>query len=134
LVGCATGNSGSGSAGSAAEVRRAGMQSNKAPLPVPDESLRLRAGSDYDEPPRVLRQTKPLYPSAAYRAKTQGQVVLSVALDETGRVGWWAVDESVPGLDEAAIRCVLEWEFAPAKRNGVAVPVLLKVPISYTRY
>jgi outer membrane biosynthesis protein TonB len=39
--------------------------------------------------------------------------------------------KSVPLLDEAALDAVKQWEYAPTRVKGVAVPVILNVAINF---
>lgn len=36
------------------------------------------------------------------------------------------------GTDEEAVKTVKQWRFAPGKKDGVAVPVLLEVEMTFT--
>jgi TonB family protein len=38
----------------------------------------------------------------------------------------------VPGLDQAAIDSVRQWEFTPTLRNGVPVSVIMTVTVNFT--
>jgi len=39
---------------------------------------------------------------------------------------------SIPLLDQSAIDAVLQWQFTPAKLNGVAVPVITTLTVNFT--
>jgi protein TonB len=39
---------------------------------------------------------------------------------------------SVPLLDQAALDAVRQWAYAPTTLNGVAVPVIMSVTVTFT--
>jgi TonB family protein len=85
--------------------------------------------------PEPTKMVPPRYPKEAKKAKLEGRVLLQVKIEADGSVGEVNVKESVPGLDEAAIASVREWEFAPAldcDGNGIAawiaIPVRFQLP------
>ena len=86
---------------------------------------------DYDRPPRLLRQTKPEYPSEAFTKKVEGVVTVELLIDATGRVARVRVVRSVPLLDAAAVAAVRQWVFAPALRKGRAVATLAIAPVAF---
>jgi periplasmic protein TonB len=87
---------------------------------------------DYDQPPRLLRQTKPLYPKEAFVKKITGVVHLSITIDATGHVPEARVVRGLPLLDAAAIECVKQWVFTPAMKNGRPVATIAEAPITFT--
>ncbi len=73
-----------------------------------------------DQPPRV-RQRAPLdYPPRARTKEIEGYVVMSLLIDDTGRVETVKVIEASPTgiFEEAAIRSVRHWLFEPARYEG----------------
>ena len=87
---------------------------------------------DYDQPPRLLRQTKPMYPKEAFVKKIIGVVHLSITIDTTGHVADARVVRGIPLLDAAAIECVRQWVFTPAMKNGRPVATIAEAPITFT--
>jgi protein TonB len=84
------------------------------------------------DPPRVLHRVEPLYPEPARRAHRQGIVVLELHIDRSGSVARVDVLRRLGfGLDEAAARAAAQWRFTPARRNGVALPVIYTVTVNY---
>lgn len=90
--------------------------------------------SDYDAPPTIVRQTKPLYPQEAFVKKVEGAVEIEILIDSFGRVVGTRVLRSIPLLDAAALACVREWTFHPAVRHGVTVPTLARAPVRFSIY
>jgi TonB family protein len=58
-----------------------------------------------------------------------GTVILEITIDASGHVRDPKVLRSIAGLDQAAIDCVMKWEYAPGLLNGVPVPVQMTVTI-----
>ncbi|HSB60772.1 MAG TPA: TonB family protein [Vicinamibacteria bacterium] len=86
---------------------------------------------DYDQPPRLIKQSRPLYPQEAFIKKIEGTVVLEILIDATGRVIRARVIQSVPLLDAAAVKSVSDWVFTPATKHGRPVATLAHVPVSF---
>jgi protein TonB len=86
---------------------------------------------DFDQAPRLIKNTKPVYPQDAFIKKIEGQVLVEALVDSTGRVARTRVIQSVPALDAAAIQCVTQWVFSPAVKKGRAVSTLIHVPVTF---
>lgn len=97
------------------------MPSSPDPLPI----------NDYDEPPRILKQTKPVYPRRPFQDGVQGTVEIEFVVDETGKVSRTRVVKSITGLDEAALTCVLQWRFTPARKSGRPVAAVASAPVTF---
>jgi TonB family protein len=91
----------------------------------------LRVGGPI-KPPQKIKHVAPSYPTEAKEKGVQGVVVLETAIGPDGRVRDACVLRSVPGLDQAALLSVLQWEFEPTLMNGAAVPVIMTVTINFT--
>jgi protein TonB len=89
---------------------------------------------DYDQPPRVLKQTKPIYPQEAFVKKIEGVVELEVIIDARGMVQVRRIIHSVPVLDNAAMMTVRQWLFSPAIKNGRPVATVALIPVSFRIY
>ncbi len=78
-------------------------------------------------------QVMPLYPLAARREGREGDVLLKVKVLANGRIGDISVARSSqsPDLDAAAIDAVTQWQFEPARRNGIAVQQITLLPIHF---
>jgi periplasmic protein TonB len=85
--------------------------------------------------PRLIKEVKPSYTAEAMRNKVQGVVFLEAVVTTDGTVGEVRVKRSLDktsGLDEEAVNCVKKWIFAPGTKDGVTVPVLVDVEMSFT--
>ncbi len=82
--------------------------------------------------PIAIRHPTPPYSEEARRAGYAGNVVLSVIVDVQGNVSDVKVEKGLGmGLDEKAVETVRTWKFKPATRDGVPVPVLMAIEISF---
>jgi protein TonB len=82
--------------------------------------------------PRLIYQVDPEFSEEARKAKFQGEVLVSLVVDATGRPTQVKVIRPVGmGLDEKAMEAVRQYKFAPAKKGGTAVPVLLNVAVNF---
>ena len=67
------------------------------------------------------------------RRKVQGVVEVQALILPDGSVG--AVEVKRPldaDLDQSAVAAVWQWRFTPAMQNGVPVPVLVPIELSFT--
>lgn len=97
-------------------------QAPRAPVPV---------GGNIQPPSRVT-YVPPVYPAIAQSARIEGTVILQAVISETGEVTSLRVLRSVPLLDEAARAAVARWRYSPTTLNGVKVPVVMTVTVTFT--
>ena len=84
--------------------------------------------------PEVINRAKPNYPPAALKQKVEGTVVLSILVDESGKVGDVKVLRPAggsTGLNEAAIAAAKKWTFRPAVKAGKKVKVWVTYPVAF---
>jgi protein TonB len=82
--------------------------------------------------PRLIYQVDPEFSEEARKAKFQGEVLVSLIVDATGRPTQVKVIRPVGmGLDEKAMEAVRQYKFAPAKKGGQPVPVMLNVAVNF---
>jgi len=84
-------------------------------------------------PPGLISVDRPAYPPLARRLKVQGEVVVSVLVDENGKVIETRLAKPFPqevGFNEAALAAGRSATFRPATKEGVPVKVWhqLKIP------
>lgn len=97
----------------------------------PDATGAYRVGGNI-RPPKKIKDAPPEYPAIAQQARVQGVVILEVRIDERGNVTDARPLRSIPLLDQAAIDAVKQWQYEPALRNGVAVPIIMTVTVNFT--
>lgn len=84
------------------------------------------------EPPRLLREVKADYTEDARRRGLTGDVVLEIVVRRDGTVGDVRIVEGLGGgLNERAVAAVRQWRFAPARRQGAAVDVVVEVAVEF---
>ena len=85
------------------------------------------------EPPRLLREVKAQYSDDARTRGVTGDVVLEIVIKSDGSVGDVKVLRGLGfGLDERAVTAVRNWRFAPAKRLGSPVDVIVEVEVEFS--
>lgn len=85
------------------------------------------------EPPRLLREVKASYTDEARRRGLTGDVLLEIVVRRDGSVGDVTVRRGLgAGLDERAIEAIRQWRFAPARRLGAPVDVIVEVAVEFT--
>jgi TonB family protein len=91
----------------------------------------FQPGSGID-PPQLLREVKPLYTDEARKRALEGNVLLEIVVRRDGSVGDLHVTRALgAGLDERALEAVRQWRFAPAKRRGAPVDVVVEVSVEF---
>jgi len=92
----------------------------------------FRPGSGID-PPRLLREVKAQYSDDARTRGVSGDVVLEIVIKSDGSVGDVKVLRGLGfGLDERAVAAVRNWRFAPARRLGSPVDVIVEVEVEFS--
>jgi TonB family protein len=99
--------------------------------PVGAQEAPRVAGTDVPAPKRT-KTVLPEYPPEAQAQGIRGIVIIDLVIDTEGRVASASILRSIPGLDEAALAAVRQWEFEVTKVDGKPVSVRLNVPITFT--
>lgn len=82
--------------------------------------------------PDLLREVRPDYTDEARRLGIEGDVVLEIIVRSDGTVGDIKVLQGLRGgLDRRAIDAVRQWRFAPARRHGSPVDVVVEVAVEF---
>lgn len=85
------------------------------------------------EPPRLLREVKAQYTEDARKRGITGGVLLEIVIRSDGTVGDVKVLRGLGyGLEDRAISAVRNWRFAPARRLGSPVDVIVEVEVDFT--
>jgi protein TonB len=84
------------------------------------------------EPPRLLREVKADYTEDARQRGLSGDVVLEIVVRRDGSVGDVRVLQGLAGgLNDRAVQAVRQWRFAPARRQGAPVDVVVEVAVEF---
>lgn len=84
--------------------------------------------------PNYLKNPPPAYPETSRRMGEQGVVLLSVVVDERGRVADVVVKQSsgFSRLDQAALDAVGDWRFHAARFGSVPIASRVEVPVRFS--
>jgi TonB family protein len=100
------------------------------PPPPPPPTTPVRIGANIPPPARI-KYVAPVYPALARAANIQGAVVVEATIGPDGNVQDVTIARSNPLLDKAALDAVRQWQFAPTRLNGTAVPVIMTVTVNF---
>jgi len=83
--------------------------------------------------PRYAENPKPIYPQEAREKGYEGEVVLRVEVLINGRVGQIEIKKSsgYELLDHSALTTVKQWRFIPAKKDDIAIPLWVNIPVKF---
>ncbi len=83
--------------------------------------------------PRYAENPKPIYPQEAREKGYEGEVVLRVEVLINGRVGQIEIKKSSGHelLDHSALTTVKQWRFIPAKKDEIAIPLWVNIPVKF---
>ena len=90
--------------------------------------VRLAPGID---PPKKIKDVKPVYPVMALSAQHRGTVIIEATVGADGKVHEAKVIRSVATLDHSALAAVRQWEFLPARKNGVPIAVIVTFVVQF---
>ena len=94
----------------------------------------FRPGGDVTAP-KVTKEVRVSYTPDAMRAKVQGGAALQAVVRADGTVGEVRLVRSLDkryGLDEECVKALKQWQFTPGQKNGVAVPVVVEVEMTFS--
>ena len=84
-------------------------------------------------PPTLLKRVEPEYPPLAVKAHIQGVVIMEATVNEDGEVTDVKLLRSAnPLLDREAAVAVRQWRYSPVVLNGLRVPFILTVTLSFS--
>jgi protein TonB len=101
------------------------------PAPPPPAPMKPVPVGGRIRPPAKTVDVPPVYPPMAIVARVDGTVVIEAVIDTDGRVQSARVLRSIPLLDTAALTAVGQWAYTPTLLNGVPVPVVMTVTVTF---
>ena len=94
--------------------------------------MEKNAAGEETIPPESVHRVLAQYTDVARAQGIEGTVVLMVLVHRDGSVGDISVSESLEeSLDQSAVEAVKEWRFAPARRGGKTVEVVVEIKIEF---
>lgn len=111
----------------------------RGPVPAPvrtslagcGAAMPIRVGGNVGAPMKI-RDWKPVYPAEAMAGGVQGIVILEATIDCDGSVVNPRVLRGVAPLDAAALEAVQQWKYTPTLLDGVPVPVIMTMTVTFT--
>jgi TonB family protein len=97
---------------------------------VPESGLMVHSDAGVASP-RILSKEPPIYPFLAMQKGVQGQVIVDLIVDSTGRPTNPKAVSGPQELQRAAVEAVSAWQFAPASLLSRPVPVEMLVPVDF---
>lgn len=91
-------------------------------------------GRDGVTTPKLIAEVRPNYLSEAMRAGISGTVQMECVVNVDGTVGAVRIVKSLDtkyGMDANAVETVKQWRFAPATKDGIAVPAVVSVEMTF---
>lgn len=112
---------------------KAGPSSSAPVIRDPGPAAPTAANGDEGvDAPAIVEFFPPFYPLPMRMEGIEGQIVLALGIDNDGRVAKVEVFRSnLPQLNENALEAAKQWRFAPARRNGQPVSVVLPFPLQF---
>jgi protein TonB len=111
-----------------------GVAPKVAPVPTsqPYWAPKYVAPQQVAELPVLIAEVKAPYPPQARKAGIEGQVILMLTIDDTGKVARVRkLAGPGHGLDEAAVSAAGQFTFKPARYNGAAVATEIRYVYSF---
>jgi protein TonB len=111
-----------------------GLPEAPPPPPPPPAAPKapVRIGGQITQP-RLVKRVEPEYPLLAVNAQIQGVVILEATVGEDGDVLEVRLLRSAnPLLDREAQKAVRQWRYSPVVLNGIPVPFILTVTLSFS--
>jgi TonB family protein len=99
--------------------------------PKPESDGYYRVGDSVPAPEPIDSSVFAEYPFAARNAGVEGDVMVEIKIDEHGAVTDARVVNSVPGLDEEALKTARRWRFAPTVIDGRPVPTKMILGVRF---
>lgn len=84
-------------------------------------------------PPKAIKKVEPTYPKNAKQAEKQGTVILLATIGLDGIAKNIKAETSLGfGLEDAAIAALKKFKFIPAKKDGKATKLTVRIPFEFT--
>jgi len=102
------------------------------PVPVATSSEEVYEFFKVEVKPQVIKAVQPEYPELAKKAGIEGRVVISVVVDEEGKVISAEIVSSTNSIfNESALKAAYEYKFSPAMMKDKKVKVRVLIPFNF---
>lgn len=85
-----------------------------------------------EQPGKLVRQVRPVYPAEAKEARITGKVRLEAAVAKDGKIQDLKIVSGHPLLAAAAVEAVRQWEYAPVEKDGQPVAFKTQIDLNFT--
>jgi TonB family protein len=85
-----------------------------------------------DQPIKLVKQTRPLYPPEAKAARLSGLVKLEATIGKDGKIQNLRITSGHPLLAAAAYDAVRLWEYTPAQKDGQPVEAVATIDVNFS--
>lgn len=85
-----------------------------------------------EQPGKLVRQVRPVYPAEAKEARITGKVRLEAVVTKDGRIQDLKIVSGHPLLAAAAVEAVRQWEYAPVEKDGQPVAFKTQIDLNFT--
>jgi len=110
------------------------FESMLTPFPVETPKLKGRPEGGYGMP-SCIYCPDPSYTDPARRAKINGTSVFEVLISASGEAAQLRPVKMLGyGLDEKAFEAIKRWKFRPATKDGLSVPIIVPVEVTFRIY
>jgi protein TonB len=121
-----------------AQPKPAAGEIQKAPAPLSQQGIGTSPQSGLgDGDITIALETYFPYPKpdlSSLPHGTEGDVILDAVVDEQGKISQLTLLKGLgPAIDQAVIATVQQWNYTPAKRNGIPVPSEREIHFHYQR-
>lgn len=91
--------------------------------------------NDLDQSPTPKFRARAQYPFEMKRTGVEGQVLVELIVDTTGKArNAFAVSSTHREFEESAVRAIMKWKFRPGRKGGRAVNSRIRVPVVFKLY
>jgi TonB family protein len=85
-----------------------------------------------EQPGKLVRQVRPVYPAEAKEARITGKVRLEAVVAKDGKIQDLKIASGHPLLAAAAVEAVRQWEYAPVEKDGQPVAFKTQIDLNFT--
>ena len=111
-------------------ARASALRARGLPEPIAPGSMAGQRGGKLN-PPRKLKDVRPVYPRTALASRVSGTVVLEAMIGRDGSVHSAKILRSMAPLDQAALGAARLWQFSPTLLNGRPIDVAMTVTMNF---
>lgn len=82
-------------------------------------------------PPRLIKRVDPAYAGIPFTERADGDVIMRATIGADGTVKKIKVTQGLPPLIGPAVHAVSQWQYEPARANGVATATTIVITVPF---